>query len=144
MMDTELIGISDVANTKVFNVYFNVLPVLFNRYYLKNNLGLSERETEGITLMFTDASNTGFPPLFPYNGVNYTNVSAGALLGMFITFCDAKGHELHSDIPASSLTPSIRKNYKFGGAINYDKSFVYWVLPPLTVNNVLPFKIEYK
>ena len=134
-------NIVTLDNCVVFNMYFNSLPILFERYYIKGNLLMSNKKTQNISIMYADT--TGFPVLYPYNGVNYTNLPSGALAFAFMTLYSRSGDILHEDMPLLYLFPNSKKNYRLGGDVDYDKSYMYWTNPPATVNNVIPFKIDF-
>lgn len=129
---------------RVYNLYFTEVIVQYQRYYLSGNLSLSNRTIMDLSILYSDPTDkTGYPILYKYNGINYTNFGIGVLRNAFLCLVDKQGNALHTDLPLYMLAPNHRTNFYIGGDIDFVKSYIYWTSPPATINNVIPIKLDY-
>lgn len=139
--------VQDIApNIKIFFMYFTSLPDAFKHYYLKNNLNFNGRKIKDIQIMSNDGSSNsvGFPTVINYNGVNYINLSIATQNSCYGVFKNYQGVTLHDSMPFSQMTGTNKKNYKIGGNIDFDNSYIYWSDPLASTYSVIPFKIEFE
>jgi hypothetical protein len=94
--------------------------------------------------MLSDATDkTGYPALYKYNGITYTNATFGTIGKAFLNLVDKQGNAMHTDLPLYLLAPNRRQNFTIGGNIDFAKSYIYWTVPPAPTYNVIPIKLDY-